>query len=44
MKYQKIIDAIKFGKMSRADLFELRNNAIFKQKQGDQDAHYVVTK
>ena len=42
MKYQKIIDAIKFGKMSRADLFELRNNAIFKQKQGDQDAHYVV--
>jgi len=42
MKYQKQIDIIKSGKMSRADLGKLKKNAKIKLDQGDMDARLVI--
>lgn len=42
MKYQKVIDQIVNGGMSRIDLLKLQQNAEKKLKQGDADAKYVI--
>lgn len=42
MKYQKQIDNIKSGKMTRTGLGKLKKNAEVKFRQGDQDAKIVI--
>lgn len=42
MKYQKAIDKVKSGGMSRQDLVVLKNNAELKLAQGDIDAREVL--
>lgn len=42
MKYQNVIDRIRSGKMSRADIEGLRANAIDKHEAGDPDAAAVL--
>lgn len=42
MKYDKVIDRIKSGNMSRADLVKLKWNADEKYSKGDTEAKYVI--
>jgi len=42
MKYEKVIERIKSGEMSRADLVKLKRNAEDKYSSGDADAKYVL--
>lgn len=42
MKYQKAIQRIKSGSMSRAELVKLKRNADDKYEQGDLDAKHVI--
>lgn len=42
MKYEKVIDRVKSGSMSRADLVKLKRNADDKYAAGDSDASYVL--
>jgi hypothetical protein len=42
MKYEKIIESIKSGKMSRADLVKLKRNADEKHANGDREAKEVL--
>lgn len=43
MKYDKIIEKLTMGKMSRTELQDLRTNALSKFKAGDDEAMAVVT-
>jgi len=43
MKYQKIIDQVKNGSMSRADLAKLKRNAEQMLAKGDKDANSVLS-
>ncbi len=42
MKYEKIIELVKSGKMSRADLVKLKRNADEKYVNGDKEAKEVL--
>jgi len=42
MKYEKVIERINSGKMSRADLVKLKRNAEDKYSSGDADAKHVL--
>lgn len=42
MKYEKVIERIKSGEMSRAELTKLRRNAEDKHLSGDTDAEHVL--
>lgn len=42
MKYDKVIERIKSGSMSRADIVKLKQNAEDKLSKGDSDAKYVL--
>jgi len=42
MKYEKIIDKIKIGNMSRAQLVKLKRNVNDKYTKGDSDAKHVL--
>lgn len=42
MKYQKVIERIASGSMSRNDLMKLKNNADAKLMDGDKDSEYVL--
>ena len=42
MKYDKIIEKIKKGDMSRAELVKLKGNADHKYQSGDVDAKHVL--
>jgi hypothetical protein len=42
MKYEKIIEHVKSGKMSRADLVKLKRNADEKYANGDREAKEVL--
>lgn len=43
MKYEKALERIQSGTMTRADLVALRENAVAKVEAGDRDAEQVVT-
>lgn len=42
MKYDKVIERVKSGNMSRDELVKLKNNADDKSSKGDSDAKYVL--
>lgn len=42
MKYTQVLERVQSGQMSRSDLVSLRDNALRKLEQGDQDAHHVL--